>query len=104
MTCLLRQFAFASAELAPEASAENYLAHLNRHRGTEAYRNVIGLLALAQDFAVLDDERLRLRYPELAYVGADERTTLATLRRFAEEALQVCRSESPDARDLLGLG
>lgn len=101
--CIVRRLTFARCGLAPEAAASDPLSDPSGQPRTEGRRNVTAILSLVRDFALLDDDRLRLRYPELAYVEPEQDTTVAVLRRFALEVAEVCRREYPEAGRLLGL-
>jgi len=101
--CVLRALAFAAADLSPEATMDDPLSDPERYRGTDAFRNLVSVFATARDFALSDESRLMLRYPELAYLGDDATQTVATLRRFAREAWSVCEARFPSSAKLMGL-
>lgn len=101
--CLVRGFAFAHCGLAPEATASDPFEGSPQKARSEGRRNLTSLLSLVRDFSVLDAPALRMRYPELAWLGLEWEQTLATFRRFAVEVAAVCRRHHPWAGQVLDL-
>jgi len=101
--CVLRALAFAAADLRPEATMDDPLSDPEQYRGTDAFRNLVSVLSMARDFALFEESRLMLRYPELAYLGEDAAATVATLRRFSQEVSLACGERFASSAGLMGL-
>lgn len=101
--CILRRLAFETSDLAPEATVEDPLTEAFERSGGGGWRNLVAILGTVRDFAVLPEERLRIRYPEVAYSGELAGTVLGTLGRFAEEVREVAERRYPRLTRLLGL-
>jgi hypothetical protein len=100
--CILRRMAFECADLFPEAVDEDILSDSVSRSGMVSYRNLVAVLSLVSDFGALQDDRLWLRYPELAYADGESAAVVATIRRFAAEVHGLARGRFPLVHRLLG--
>ncbi len=100
--CLMRQLAFVYAGVGAEVYEYELLREPARYVGSAGYRNLVDLLALVRDFAVLSEQQLLWRHPALLTEETPLEVALATYRRYAREVIAALRQEFPEAMRLLG--
>ena len=102
--CLLRRVALLSAGLPDEACMMDLLATPEQYRGTEAYGNLMDLLAQASALLSYNDFDLLIAYPQLLdldVAGVEVEDVLKTLKRHAAELHGVLHAHFPATLRLL---
>jgi hypothetical protein len=102
--CILRRIAMLAAGLGDEACELDVLGEPGRYRGTDAYANLVDILAQAASVMSLTDLELLLHHPQLLDMqaaGVNVLDVLAVLRRHALEVISVVEEHFPASAALL---
>jgi len=102
--CLLRRFALLVAGLPDEVYDLDLLGNPRAFVGTDAYRNLVDLLAWTNKVLSTPELRLPLEYPSLLEVqqgGAQVMDVVRALRRQAMEIFEVVHRHFPEAARLM---
>ncbi len=104
LPCLLRRTALLAAGLPDEVYDLDLLGNPRAFVGTDAYRNLVDLLAWAAKVLSTPELRLPLEYPSLLEVqqgGAQVMDVVRALRRQAMEIFAVVQRHFPEAARLM---
>ena len=105
LPCLVRRFGLLAAGQPDEVYAVDVLAHPRSLVGTDAYRNLLDLLAFTSRVLSTPEVRLPLEYPALLEVAEGDtqvRDVARGLRRQATEIFEVVQRRFPAAAQLMG--
>jgi 7-cyano-7-deazaguanine synthase in queuosine biosynthesis len=102
--CIIRRIAMLAAGLHDEAYEIDILGEPERHRGTDAYVNLVDVLTQAAGILTKTDIELLLTHPQLLDLQAasvNVEDALAVLRRHAVDVMQVVEAHFPASAALL---
>jgi hypothetical protein len=105
LPCLLRRIGLLAAGQPEEVYTVDVLAHPRSLAGTQAYRNLVDLLAFTSRVLSTPEVRLALEFPallEVAEGGAQVLDMARGLRRQATEIYEVIQRRFPEAAQLMG--
>lgn len=105
LPCLVRRLGLLAAGLPDEVYTVDVLAHPQTLVGTDAYRNLVDLLAWVGRVLSTPETRLLLEFPSLLEVAAGSVPVLdvvRALRRQATEIFEIVQHSFPEAARLMG--